>query len=260
MKGNEIMEIVKVGKSNLNVKTWNGQRIVTFKDVDRVHERANGTAHRNFKENKKHLIENEDYFALKPTDIEKDEFRPLGFEEEKPSNRGTIYLTESGYLLVVKSFTDDLAWKVQRDLVNCYFKLQEIAQDSTEVSIMRKDLSIAFVQINNMESMLEEQREDIKLTITELQNARNELKKVMDNMTLTTVQQNTIHIAAKDRVNILLGGAHSPEYKKKSRMYFINLWNNLKERFECGSRWQDLNPNSYMAAIQFIENWSCDAK
>lgn len=254
------MEIVKVGKSNLNVKTWKNQRVVTFADIDRVHQRPQGTAGRNFRENRDYFIINEDYFVLKPLDIENDEFRLSGISKSEINNRGTYFVTEMGYLMIAKSLTDLKAWKVQRDLVNCYFKLQEISQDSTEVSLIRKDLSVAFVQINNMESMLEEQREDIKLTITELQNARNELKKVMDNMTLTTVQQNTIHIAAKDRVNILLGGAHSPEYKKKSRMYFINLWNNLKERFECGSRWQDLNPNSYMAAIQFIENWSYDAK
>lgn len=107
-------EVITINENGLIVKEWNGQRIVSFKDVDKVHGRADGTAHRNFKENKKHLIENEDYFVLKPADILKDEFRPLGFDTEKPANRGTTYLTESGYLLLVKSFTDDLAWKVQR--------------------------------------------------------------------------------------------------------------------------------------------------
>ena len=115
-------EVVTINGNDLQVKMWNGQRIVSFKDVDRVHDRAEGTAHRNFKENKKHLIENEDYFVLKPADVLKDEFRPLGFDNEKPANRGTTYLTESGYLLLVKSFTDDLAWNVQRQLVNSYFK------------------------------------------------------------------------------------------------------------------------------------------
>ena len=31
-----------------------------------------------------------------------------------------ILLTENGYLLLVKSFTDDLAWRVQRSLANAY--------------------------------------------------------------------------------------------------------------------------------------------
>ncbi|OSM07623.1 hypothetical protein MAIT1_05002 [Magnetofaba australis IT-1] len=32
-----------------------------------------------------------------------------------------MLLTQSGYLMLVKSFTDDLAWRVQRELVNRYF-------------------------------------------------------------------------------------------------------------------------------------------
>lgn len=34
----------------------------------------------------------------------------------------TYLLTESGYLMIVKTFTDDLSWKVQRELVNTYFR------------------------------------------------------------------------------------------------------------------------------------------
>lgn len=61
--------------------------------------------------------------------------------------------------------------------------------------------------------------------------------KSISNMTLSTTQQNKVHRAVKDRVGSLLGGAHSDLYKEKSRMYFANLWNDLKAEFECGSRW-----------------------
>lgn len=40
-----------------------------------------------------------------------------------------IILTEQGYLMLVKSFTDDLAWKVQRQLVSSYFRVRQIADD-----------------------------------------------------------------------------------------------------------------------------------
>lgn len=63
------------------------------------------------------------------------------------------------------------------------------------------------------------------------------LSKAVGNMTLSTVQQRKIHKYAKDRINYLLGGAHSQEYKENARKYFINLWNGLKATFECGSRW-----------------------
>lgn len=43
--------------------------------------------------------------------------------------RGITLLTESGYLLIAKSFTDDLSWKVQRQLVNAYFKVREVQKE-----------------------------------------------------------------------------------------------------------------------------------
>ena len=40
-------------------------------------------------------------------------------------NKGLTVLTERGYLLVAKSFNDDLSWKVQDQLVDTYFKARE---------------------------------------------------------------------------------------------------------------------------------------
>lgn len=109
--------LVKINNKNLQVKEFKGQRIVTFKDIDFLHERTEGTAKRNFSENKKHFVDGIDYFIVKPSDIEKYEIRTL----EIP-NRGLTLLTESGYLMLTKSLTDDLAWDVQRELVNKYFR------------------------------------------------------------------------------------------------------------------------------------------
>ena len=241
-------EIVKINETDLQVKEWNGKKVVTLTDIDNVHKRVDGTAKRNFNENKNHLILNEDYFT-----VTRKELSTKIVHNEEPlkgnPNIEMILLTESGYLLLVKSFTDDLAWDVQRKLVNSYFKLQELAPQSNEVLALRKDLSIVFAQVNNMESMIEKQLELYEQT-------KAQLDKVMSNMTLTTVQQNKIHQLAKDRVNHLLGGAHSTEYKENARTYFINLWNGLKARFECGSHWQDLNPACYDDAITYVQKWS----
>ena len=95
--------------------------------------------------------------------------------------------------------------------------------------------------LDNMEEMIEEQN--------------NILTRVMDNMTLTTTQQGRLQRAVKDRVNHLLGGAHSKEYKENSKLYFINLWGRLKEKFNCGSRWQDLNPRYYNEAFDYVSTW-----
>lgn len=84
--------------------------------------------------------------------------------------------------------------------------------------------------------------------------------KSISNMTLSTSQQNKVHRAVKDRVGSLLGGAHSDLYKEKSRMYFANLWNDLKAEFECGSRWQDLNPAYMEEAMSWIRYWDYEGR
>ena len=54
------------------------------------------------------------------------EIRTLGIERPQGGVPQTVTLiTESGYLMLVKSFTDDLAWQVQRQLVNSYFRVKE---------------------------------------------------------------------------------------------------------------------------------------
>ena len=120
-----------------------------------------------------------------------------------------------------------------------------VVNSSNKVETMLEDMGcnmkVVYAQINNMENMLGEQTE--------------KLNQVVDNMTLTTRQQQRIYKAAKDRINQLLGGAHSKEYKANSKSYFINLWNGLKSKFGCGSSYKDLNPIYFEDAMRFIQNW-----
>lgn len=125
------MNKININGMSLEIREYKGQRVITFKDIDRIHNRPEGTARKRFNDNKKHLIENEDFFVVKPADIQKDEIRL-----SEINNRGTILLTESGYLMIVKSFTDDLAWSVQRQLINAYFKLKELTSDYDKVLLM----------------------------------------------------------------------------------------------------------------------------
>ena len=119
------MNAVCINQQPLEVKEWNGRRVVTFKDVDRCHGRKEGTAKRTFQTNKKHFIESVDFFLAKPMVDKKNEKRTFNIPV-----RGITLLTETGYLMLVKSFTDDLAWKVQRELVNNYFRASESVQQT----------------------------------------------------------------------------------------------------------------------------------
>lgn len=113
------MNNVEVNNQNLEVKEYKGHRVVTFKDIDLVHNRPNGTAKRNFISNKKYLIYGEDYFTVNKNELGTKFVSSYGFG--KNASKGTL-ITESGYLMIAKSLTDDLAWRVQRELVNNYFR------------------------------------------------------------------------------------------------------------------------------------------
>ena len=58
------MNEITIASTNVTVKEYQGQRVVTFKDIDTVHQRPDGTARRNFNTNKKHFIDGEDYFKV----------------------------------------------------------------------------------------------------------------------------------------------------------------------------------------------------
>lgn len=69
-----IENAITVGNHTLPIKEYNNVRVVTFKDIDTVHERPDGTASRNFRKNRERFVENEDYFIIELTD---DEIRRL---------------------------------------------------------------------------------------------------------------------------------------------------------------------------------------
>lgn len=111
--------IVQISGSSVTVKEYRGKRVVTFKEIDAVHQRPEGTARKRFNENKDRFLLGEDYFVRK-TDEAQTEYGIT-------APNGLTLITESGYLMLVKSFTDDLAWRVQRELVNSYFRTTSAA-------------------------------------------------------------------------------------------------------------------------------------
>lgn len=131
------------------VREYNGQRVVTFRDIDSVHQRPDGTAGRNFRTNRKYFIEGVDYFTITP-----DEFRRafLGDMDVRQQNDITL-ITLSGYLMISKSFTDDLSWSIQRLLVNSYFTVREQADNYSGLLRRQNEFEI---RLNQIESKLSE--------------------------------------------------------------------------------------------------------
>lgn len=114
-------DMITIEDAEMQIREYNGQRVVTFKDIDTVHQRKSGTAKASFRRNKKYFQEGTDYVVLTRNSI--GTLSTIGNIPPK----GITLLTESGYLMVVKTFTDDLSWQVQRQLVNAYFNVRKTA-------------------------------------------------------------------------------------------------------------------------------------
>ena len=107
-------------------KEYLGQRVVTFRDIDTVHQRPEGTASRNFREHQQYFVCGEDFFRVAGDELSRLK-QATNFVGSNA--RELILITESGYLVLAKSFHDDLAWKVQRMLVKSYFRTTDQAEE-----------------------------------------------------------------------------------------------------------------------------------
>lgn len=112
------MSTVLIRNTPLPVVDFDGQRVVTLSMVDEVHQRPKGTAARNLRANESRFTEGRHLFKICA-----DEFRRRfpGVISVMVTEDVTV-LTERGYLILAKSLTDDLAWQVQEQLVDSYFR------------------------------------------------------------------------------------------------------------------------------------------
>lgn len=82
--------LVKINNTTLGIKEFQGQRVITFKDIDEVHQRPTGTARNAFNRNRKRLIKDVDYFILTPQILENTElnvFRTIENIVASPSGK-----------------------------------------------------------------------------------------------------------------------------------------------------------------------------
>lgn len=131
-------DVMTVENTEMQIREYNGQRVVTFKDIDRVHQRKSGTAKASFRRNKKYFQDGLDYIVLTKDNVN-GTLSTIG----KIPPRGITLLTETGYLMIVKTFTDDLSWSVQRQLVNNYFEKRVVQNVVNELPDIKKyDLKV----------------------------------------------------------------------------------------------------------------------
>ena len=121
-------DLVTIHGHDIKVKAYNGKRVVTFADIDTAHERPAGTARRNFNSNRQRFVNGIDFFKVSANEI-----RTRGIMSiPNTVTEAVTFITEVGYMMLAKSFTDDLAWKVQRELVYSYFGKTEGVKEVNE--------------------------------------------------------------------------------------------------------------------------------
>jgi len=119
---NRAITTVSIQGTDLQRVEYKGETVVTFAQVDEVHERPNGTAGRNFRDNRKRFHEGKDYVRICADEIRRHKIIPLSSK----AREDVIFLTKRGYLKLVKPMNDDRAWEVQGEMIDRYFMVEEI--------------------------------------------------------------------------------------------------------------------------------------
>lgn len=151
------MNTVTINNKQLPAVEYRGQRVVTLAMIDEVHQRPEGTARAAFNRNRAHFIEGADYLEL-TADVIRTESLSDAFAARTAKG---IILFESGYLMLTKPFNDDLAWKVQRELVNSYFRTRAPLTEIEMIAAMAADA----VRQQKRLSQVEEQIEAVTETV-----------------------------------------------------------------------------------------------
>lgn len=160
------MNQIQIGNALLPLVEYQAQRVVTFAMIDQAHERPKNTAQRNFQENRHRFIEGEDFY-MAPSSANQ-EFRSFGISIP---NRGLIVLTQVGYMMIVKSLNDDLAWRVQREMAKGYFAKPRLgAVDGEAYAALANRIEEIALAVNEMRPLIvakftrKKHKEAVKLT------------------------------------------------------------------------------------------------
>lgn len=204
---------VMVADKALSIVEYQGQRVVTFAMIDEVHGRPEGTARRTFTANKDHLVNDEDFYLI--DFAKKDEFRTFGIDVP---TRGLTLITESGYLMLVKSFTDDLAWKVQKQLVKAYFKVKEIAQNFDPMTALSDPNTLRGLLLGYSEKVVELESKVEEMTPTV--EAFDRISKADGSLCLTDAAK-ALQVRPKDFISHLSSEKMKWIYKRPGNSHWL---------------------------------------
>jgi hypothetical protein len=139
-------EMVTVEGTEMQIREYNGQRVVTFDDICAVHKCERKRLTKHFERKRKHFLKDEDYYELTRKELN-DLTSPNSKIIGNPMIKAYLF-TESGYLMIIKCLDDDLSWKVQRQLVNSYFKVKQEIPERKTYPLLVEDKWLAEMEPN----------------------------------------------------------------------------------------------------------------
>lgn len=222
-------ELITINNTEIEVKEYEGLRIVTAWDIAKVHKREVREITQNFNYVKDKLLKNEDYFLVNKEKISESK---ILIQDFIPNNVKEIPLfTESGYLMLVKTFTDDLSWDIQRQLVKTYFRFKE-AQKTMTLPQQLLAQAQCLVEMDN------------RITVVE--------NKVDNEIRVNSGEQLRITKAVKRRVCQRIDLA--VDLIGKDKFMYQAIYRDLKDRFGVAS-YKDIKRKDLTDCLNYISTW-----
>lgn len=222
-------EIIIINNEKMEVKEYEGLRVVTAWDIAKVHCREVKRINEIFKNNIDKFILKEDYFYLTTNEFS-ESFKTT--QDFIPNNVKEIPLfTESGYLMLVKTFTDDLSWNIQRQLVKTYFRFKEV----------QKSLTVPQQLLAQAQCLVEM---DNRITVVE--------NKVDNEIRVDNGEQRKIQRAVATRIYQRLDIV--PELTEDKKYMFQAIYRDLKDRFGVAS-YRDIKRKDLRDCLEYVSAW-----
>ena len=222
-------ELITINNTQVEVKEYEGLRVVTAWDIAKVHDREVREINQNFNYIKEKLILNEDYFLISKNEISESK---ILIQDFIPNNVKEIPLfTESGYLMLVKTFTDDLSWDIQRQLVKTYFRFKET----------QKTMTLPQQLLAQAQCLVEM---DNRITVVE--------NKVDNEIRVNSGEQLRITKAVKRRVCQRIDLA--VDLIGKDKFMYQAIYRDLKDRFGVAS-YKDIKRKDLTDCLNYISTW-----
>ncbi|MEF2485286.1 hypothetical protein V4D09_18585 [Vibrio mimicus] len=137
---------VTVVDLTIPVIEFNSERVLTLWNIDSLHRVPQNTTFNIFIQNRSKLQQNKHYFVVYPNDH--------GFAANYPCPippSGLLLITQRGYSMLVKAFTDDFSWQVQEQLADAYFEAQRVLTPAEQLLNQANLLVQHDQRLNNLE-------------------------------------------------------------------------------------------------------------